>query len=95
MSTSIVDVEKLAAIKAYPNPTNGQVTLEYDLKATSEVQVKVYDVFGKQLSNQSMGLQGTGKQQQVINIEGYANGVYLLQLESNGTILGAMRLMKN
>ena len=95
LSTSIVDVEKLAAIKAYPNPTNGQVTLEYDLKATSEVQVKVYDIFGKQLSNQSMGLQGTGKQQQVINIEGYANGVYLLQLESNGTILGAMRLMKN
>ncbi len=95
LSTSIVDVEKLATIKAYPNPARQQVTLEYDLKATSEVQVKVYDIFGKQLSNQSMGLQTTGKQQQIINIDTYANGVYLLQLESNGSILGAMRLMKN
>ena len=33
--------------------------------------------------------------EQVINIENYTNGVYLLQLESNGHILGAMRLMKH
>ena len=85
----------MAAIKAYPNPTSGQVTLEYDLLSTSDVQVKVYDIFGKQLSNQHLGLQTTGKQQQVINVEGYTNGIYLLQLESNGNILGAMRLMKN
>ena len=95
LSTSIVDVEKLAAIKAYPNPTSSQVTLEYDLLSTSEVQIKVYDIFGKQLNNQHLGLQTTGKQQEVINVDAYTNGVYLLQLESNGRILGAMRLMKN
>jgi len=88
-------VETLATIKAYPNPATQQVTLEYDLRATSEVQVKVYDIFGKQLSSQHLGLQATGKQQQVVNIGNYANGVYLLQLESNGNILGAMRVMKN
>ena len=85
----------MAAIKAYPNPASGQVTLEYDLLSTSEVQVKVYDIFGKQLSNYHLGLQTTGKQQQIITIDPYAKGVYLLQLESNGNILGAMRLMKN
>lgn len=95
LSTSIVDVEKLSAIKAYPNPTNGQVTLEYDLLSISEVQIKVFDIFGKQLNNQHLGLQTTGKQQQVIHIDNYANGVYLLQLESKGNILGALRLMKN
>jgi len=63
--------------------------------STSDVQLKVYDIFGKQLSNQRLGLQPAGNQQEVINIDTYANGVYLVQLESNGTILGAMRLMKN
>ncbi len=95
LTTSIVDEEKLATIKAYPNPARQQVTLEYDLRKTSHIQVKVYDIFGKQLSTQQLGLQATGKQQQVINIESYTNGVYLLQLESDGNILGAMRLMKN
>ena len=95
LSTSIVDAATLAGITAYPNPARQQVTLEYDLRATSDVQIKVYDIFGKQLSNQHLGLQATGKQQQIINIGAYANGVYLLQLESNGNILGAMRLMKN
>jgi len=84
----------LATINAYPNPTSGQVTLAYDLLSTSEVQIKVYDIFGKQLSNQHLGLQTTGKQQQIINMDAYTTGVYILQLESNGTILGAMRLMK-
>ncbi|MEM1120202.1 MAG: T9SS type A sorting domain-containing protein [Bacteroidota bacterium] len=95
LSTSIVDVEKLATLKAYPNPTNGLVTLEYDLLTTSTVQLKVFDIFGKQLNNQHLGLQTTGQQQQIINLDTYANGIYLLQLEADGYILGAMRLMKN
>ncbi len=95
LTTSIVDTETLTAISAYPNPARQQVTLEYDLRKTSDVQVKVYDIFGKQLTTQHLGLQAAGKQQQVINIQSYANGVYLLQLASDGHILGAMRLMKN
>ena len=95
LTTSIVNAEQLAAISAYPNPTRQQVVLEYDLRAASDIQIQVYDVFGKQLDTHHLGLQTTGQQQQLINMESYTNGVYILQLTSNGNVLGAMRLMKN
>ncbi len=95
LTTSIVNAERLTAISAYPNPARQQVVLEYDLRTTSDIQVKVYNVFGKQLDVHHLGLQATGQQQQLINMESYTNGVYILQLTSNGNILGAMRLMKN
>ena len=95
LTTSIVNAERLTAINAYPNPTRQQVVLEYDLRTTSDIQVKVYNVFGKQLDAHHLGLQTTGQQQHLINMESYTNGVYIVQLTSNGTVLGAMRLMKN
>jgi uncharacterized delta-60 repeat protein len=48
----VVTQDSVAALlKLYPNPTFGQITLEFALSRTSDVKVAVYDMLGRWLGN--------------------------------------------
>ena len=69
-------------VKVYPNPTNGELTLNYDLSIDQTVEILVRDVTGKLLY--SMKQAGTiGENQANLNLSDYQNGMYLLQV-TNG-----------
>jgi subtilisin family serine protease len=38
------------SLQAYPNPTRNQLNISYDIPVVSEVQVVLYDLYGRQLS---------------------------------------------
>ncbi|MCH7514810.1 MAG: T9SS type A sorting domain-containing protein, partial [Bacteroidetes bacterium] len=68
----------------YPNPASEKVTLTFMKPVINDINLKIYDQFGKLIFTQ---LIKTGEYQTEISVNKYAIGVYLLQLETNSEIL--------
>ena len=73
-----VGLNNLAAttVEVYPNPTTGQVTIEYPGQDLSSVQI--YDAQGKLLMNYPQFKSG-----EAIQLERFATGVYTIIIENN------------
>ena len=62
----------LSNIKVYPNPTNGKITID----SKNFEGVEVYDVSGRLINKSELN---------TIDLEGQSKGLYLLQINANGT----------
>jgi hypothetical protein len=84
-NVSIDDLDAgISSLKAFPNPTNGQFNLTFEMEKADDVVVKVYDLTGQLIySEASNSVRDFNSQ---INLGDAANGVYLLRVE---TSLGA------
>ena len=80
---SAIDTESIITppieleVKVSPNPSNGQITLSYNLENTSPVRIDLFDVTGKMvriLSNQ--GKQYAGKYNVSYSIDDLPSGIY-------------------
>lgn len=76
-------------MKLYPNPVMQTSVLEYELAETGRTEITVIDFTGKQLHHLYSGVKARGKHQLSINSNGFniknlPNGMYLLQITTNG-----------
>ena len=72
-----------SAIKVYPNPSNGFITLNItDENKIGTVQVEVYDITGKVVYNNNFS--GANTVQEQIDLSGLNNGMYFLRTNING-----------
>jgi hypothetical protein len=65
------------SFKIYPNPTNGLVNININ-NYVGELQIKVYDLNGRQVYNQNLSNFNTAN---TINLESLATGIYVLKLQ--------------
>ncbi len=86
-TSSIVETEMIDA-NVYPNPTNGNVTVEL-AKAVNNASVIVYSVDGVLVSSDVVS--GTSFN---VNLEGLNKGMYIIEL-NNGSSKGIYRVTKN
>ena len=68
-------------IKAYPNPANDMVNIEYSVKAKSNVNIKVIDVLGREIKILKTGTVNQGTINLQWNTEGYKSGIYYIILD--------------
>ncbi len=68
----------------YPNPASDLATLKYTLKTGAPVIINVYDITGKLIRSKNEGNVGAGLNQQLINTQDLADGVYLVSVEADG-----------
>mgnify|MGYP000473160700 FL=1 len=79
ISTWNVGVEENSlenSIHIYPNPANESLTIDFDKSLESEIEIKVTDITGKVMLNQTLTTR-------VINTSEWTNGVYLIHLSDN------------
>ncbi len=63
----------------YPNPTNSNVTLAFDLPYKQKIIIKVYNTLGELLYLQEVN--GTpGKFTHIVGLENYSEGIYIIQV---------------
>ncbi len=84
--------EKFELYQNYPNPFNPSTTITYTipasetLHATSQqlVQLKIYDILGREVATLVNQLQKPGFYKAVWNANNYASGMYIYQLIAKG-----------
>lgn len=68
---------------AYPNPFNPATTVAFDLPASSQVTLFVYDLLGREVSRVLVGERAAGNQQTVrFDAQGLPSGTYLYRLQA-------------
>ena len=83
--TSNVDLSLEKYIRLLPNPTSGTIFVQLELPQTSEVQVRIYDITGKEIMTSPQ--QNISNNQLEFNLEQFVNGVYIVKVRVNNSVL--------
>ena len=75
-------IEDLIIGQNYPNPFNPTTTIEFDLLQDSEVQVKIFDLAGKEVAVLHEGFLSTGSYKFKFDATGLTSGIYLYQVKT-------------
>ncbi|KUG09050.1 DUF7619 domain-containing protein [Solirubrum puertoriconensis] len=84
-SFHVVSLPAAEALAVYPNPTDGQLTLDWQRADFELAQVRLFDVLGKLISVHD--LQGRVQPQLSLDLRGQRQGLYLLLIETSRGLL--------
>lgn len=76
-------VEEENHILVYPNPAQGQISIEFDNVVENGCEIIIFNIFGQEIINQRLD----GNTKYTINISELNSGVYFYTVISNGELL--------
>jgi hypothetical protein len=80
--------EEIVLTRIWPNPSTGDVGIEFSLRSPQQIRVHVLDVAGRMLGSAALGETGAGTNRVVIDLRdinaALASGVYTLRLNASG-----------
>ena len=82
-STLAVDHIKQTKLAVYPNPFIDQVTIAYELKSASGINIKIYDMSGRVVKNITKENQKAGVNNLIIQTTDLKNGIYFYTLNTD------------
>ncbi|NUO81462.1 T9SS type A sorting domain-containing protein [candidate division KSB1 bacterium] len=80
-------VETFQLHQNYPNPFNPQTTIPFDLQKTGPVQVKVFDMTGREVATLVDKVMPAGSHNLTFDAHGLATGTYYYRLMFSGQTL--------
>ena len=78
-----------SAMLVYPNPSNGQMQLNYTLKKTQQGELQIMDMLGKKISSYKLT---EGENTLSMNETELKDGIYLYHVVINGELVKADKL---
>ena len=81
--SSDVMVAEYSLSKAYPNPFNPSTSLSYTMKVDGVVNVSVYDVSGRMVSELENGFQSAGTHSVVFDASDLSSGIYFVNMSAD------------
>lgn len=80
----------------YPNPFNPATTIKFSMPNASEVTLEVFDILGRLVAVQHLGVRQTGDHEIAFNASSLSTGVYTYRLRTaaNQALVGRMMLVK-
>ncbi len=86
---------EFALYDPYPNPFNASTKISYQITRTGMVDLRVYDVFGREIAEVYSGIVSAGKHALAFSADDFASGVYFLKFHTmEGTRIKKMTLVK-
>jgi hypothetical protein len=84
---------RFALIGSQPNPFSKSAVVRYSMPEASDVSLEVYDLSGRRLRSQHLGMQSAGEQRAVVNRERLRPGLYVYRLRFTAPGGGAQRAL--
>jgi hypothetical protein len=92
--TGMQIVSKLTNLNIYPNPSNGNINLNYFLSGNGNIQITIFDELG-QVVYDNTETRAAGNNKEQLNLENLSAGIYSIRLQTNGgTTVKKMVVMK-
>ncbi|GHT31787.1 hypothetical protein FACS189434_02190 [Bacteroidia bacterium] len=70
----------------YPNPTDKELHIDYDILANAKVKISLLDFSGKKVKNVLNAKQELGAYSTAVNVENLPSGNYILELQVNDKV---------
>jgi parallel beta-helix repeat protein len=70
----------------YPNPFNPSTIIRYQVPAAGNVELKVFDVLGKEIAELVNGIQSAGTYSSTFNASNLPSGMYFYTLKAGNTV---------
>jgi subtilisin family serine protease/photosystem II stability/assembly factor-like uncharacterized protein len=83
--------ERFTLYQNFPNPFNGSTSIQFDLRADSNVEIRLYDILGRLVRTIFNGIQGAGSRRVSCDAAGLASGVYFYRIVANPLAPGESR----
>ncbi len=80
--TSEINDNSLATFEMYPNPANQSVSVDLAAFNGNKVTLSIMNILGQRIQSKLLVASGV----QTLNLNGYATGMYFVQIEMNGKI---------
>ena len=84
-TTSVLDPSLDKHITMMPNPTDGMFMINLELPQVSEVQVRIYDITGKEILTSPK--QSVFENQLEFNLSSFSDGVYIVKITVDDAVL--------
>jgi hypothetical protein len=82
-------------LHTYPNPANDLTNVRFELKNTTEVSFRVFDMAGREVFRNDMGMLTPGRHNVEMNTLGLADGVYQYTLTAGGSTVTRPVMVKH
>jgi hypothetical protein len=82
-------------LHTYPNPANDLSIVRFELKNTTEVSFRVFDMAGREVFRNDMGMLTPGRHNVEMNTLGLADGVYQYTLTAGGSTVTRPVMVKH
>ena len=95
----VVDIPTVYTVGAnkihlYPNPVSTEAHLELNAAAAGNAQLRVYDINGRLVMNNSLGFVSEGNHTFTLNTQGFAKGMYLINITISGHTATAKMMVR-
>lgn len=81
-----VEIQGLNTLLAFPNPTEGQMFVQFEVVKDSDVELDVKDLLGREVVKILSDKMPAGKYKYEVQLSHLSNGIYLLTLETKESI---------
>lgn len=78
--TSKVIPTEYSLYQNYPNPFNPLTKIQYDIPTDAKVQLKIYDILGREVKTLVNEFQNAGRYNVEFNASNFASGVYFYRI---------------
>lgn len=88
-ATNSIDEKLSNAFQFYPNPSNGNITVEVnDLWVNEKTKMVITDLSGKEILQSDINATSTN-----LDLSAFSEGIYFLQLVKNGVVVEVKKLV--
>lgn len=83
-ATSVEEIQQISQLLLYPNPANRATTLRFSLQQASDVNIRIVNLVGQEVSKIQLGKLAAGLHLQDISLEQVQAGMYLIEINASG-----------
>ena len=90
----VIDDKQVETLNIYPNPAIDQATIAFVLDVTSNVEFRMFDMNGREVSSFNSGVQTKGNHFQTIDVSRLQSGAYMIQMFTKDSVKSAKLIVK-